>query len=120
MGITGRYDFKGIKEKGAKGIEAVIAATTWGASLIKIPFFGLIEDAFLQLAVNWLANRGLVVFNLADIVIDGELDQNTFDAVFDDGLRRLQVGRDKLTPAQGKAIDDAVRKAARKFIKFNP
>jgi hypothetical protein len=120
MGITGKYDFKGIKKYGARGIEAAIAATTWGASLVRIPLFTVVEDLFFQLAVNWLANKGLIVMNIGAILIDGEVDQKNLDQAIEKGLQTVQLGREKLTPRQGKAIDDAVREAARRNIKFNP
>lgn len=115
-----KYDFKGIKEKGAKGLETIVAATRWGSSLLKFPFFATLEDAILQWVVNWLANNGLVVFNLGAIVFDGEVDQSALDSALDNGLKAVKIGREKLKPGQGEAIDEAVRKAARKNIKFGP
>jgi hypothetical protein len=120
MGLTGKYDFPGIKKAGAVGLAAALATTSWGAIALKLPVVGTLIKGLLELASNWLANTGLVVLNLGAIVIGGELDQMGFDKALDEGLKQVELGRDKITPEHGKVIDDAVRDAARKFIKFNP
>ena len=101
-------------------LKALLVSTTWGSYLLKFPLFGMIEDAFFKLLVNYLANKGLIVLNIVAIVGESEIDQNNLDSAIESGLRQVQLGRDKLTLAQGKAIDESVRKAARRFIKFNP
>lgn len=119
MGLTGKYDFPGMKKAGAVGLKAVLASFTWGAWLIKSPFSAML-DWVDELLVNYLANKGLIVLNLGADWANGEIDENNFTKAFADGLKQVLLGRDKLTPEQGKAIDDAVIKAADKFIPFNP
>lgn len=121
MALSGKYDFKGIQKAGAAAIEAALATTTWGASFISGAFFKIfkpVEDLLIDTAVNWLANKGLIVLNLGGNWVNGEIDQASLDRSIDEGLKRVQLGRDKLTAAQGKAIDDAVINAADKFIDF--
>lgn len=112
MGITGKYSFPGIQKAGRLAIEAALASTTWGASLLANGIFKLfspLEGVLLDAMINWLANKGLIVLNLGAIVIEGNFDQAAFDDAMQAGLDRVKQGN--LTPAQGKAIDDAVRKA---------
>ncbi len=121
MGITGKYNFPGIKKAGVVAIEAALAGTTWGASLLAsglFKFFSPLEDVVLDWAINWLANQGLIVLNLGAIIVNGEVDQALFDAALDNGLKLVENGRDKITPLQGKKIDDDVIQAARRFIDF--
>lgn len=110
MGITGRYDFKGIQKAARVAIDAVLATTTWGIWLAKsafAPAIGVIEDFI----VNWLANHGLIIINVGLNIVDGVVDQKRMDAALDAGIKRVMQGRDKITPAEGKKIDDDVRKA---------
>ena len=89
-------------------INALLAGTTWGAWLIASPFMPavqIIED----MIVNWLANRGLIILNIGVNIVDGNIDQNALDAALDAGIKRVMQGRDKITPTEGKAIDDVVR-----------
>lgn len=117
MGLTGKYDFSGIKKAGIVAIEAALASTSWGASLIGGPFRAF-EEALLGAVINWLANKGLIVLNLGAIVINGEVDQTLFDMALDEGLKKVEQGRDLLSDAEGRAIDDDVIQAARRFIPF--
>lgn len=121
MGITGKYNFPGIQKAAKAAIEAALAATTWGSSILAsvwFKFFSPAEDMLIDDAINFLANQGLIVLNLGAIYVNGQIDQGLFDQALDEGLKRVENGRDKLTAQQGKAIDDDVIKAARKFIDF--
>lgn len=110
MGLTGRYDFKGIQKLSIRGIELLLAATGWGAALLASPFRPVAEYVE-EWIVNWLANHGLIILNVGVNIIDGELDQKAMDKALDDGIRRVMQGRDTITPEEGKAIDDKVRSA---------
>lgn len=110
MGVTGRYDFKGIQKLVSVGINAFLATTAWGAWLLASPF-KVVLQAMEDAAINFLTNRGLIILNVGAITIDGNVDQTKLDAALNDAFSKLQQGRDKLTPAQGKAIDDEVRDA---------
>jgi hypothetical protein len=117
MGLTGKYDFKGIKEKGAKGILLALSVTTWGTWLIAHSFSPVL-DFLIKTLVNWLANKGLVVLNIGAIYVNGEFDQKAFDKAMGDGIRKVEEAKGKLTPEQIKAIDDEVIKAADRFIPY--
>jgi hypothetical protein len=110
MGITGRYNFTGIQKAVSVGINALLASTTWGAWILASPF-RLILDQLEGLAVNWLANRGLIVLNIGAIMVDGSIDQTKLDSALNDALTKIQNGRDKITPAAGAAIDKEVADA---------
>lgn len=114
MGITGRYDFKGIQKAARVAIDAGLAATGWGLWLIKSPLKGIV-NIVEDLIVNWLANRGLILLNLGAIYVEGVFDQSAFDRAIDEGIQRVQQGRENISPAEGQKIDDAVRDAFDKF-----
>ncbi len=114
MGITGKYNFPGLQKAGRIAITAALAASSWGAALLASPwfkFFAPVEDEAINTAINILANQGLIILNIGAIFVDGKFDQSAFDKAMADGIQKIQLGRDKLTPEQGKAIDDAIRKA---------
>jgi hypothetical protein len=110
MGITGRYDFKGIQKALGALIDALVAGTSWGAWLLASPFAPVIRIV-RDLLINFLANRGLIVLNVGAIMVDGAVDQSKLDTAMTDALNKMKIGRDKITPAQGKKIDDQVREA---------
>ena len=110
MGVTGRYDFKGIQKAAGVVIDALIAGTGWGAWLLASPFKPVV-GFFRDMLINWLANRGLIILNIGVNIIDGTLDQKALDAALDDGIKRVMQGRDKITQAEGQSIDDKVRQA---------
>lgn len=113
MNPSGRYDFQGIKKAGAAALAVALASSPSTAWILK---GGKLTKLILEFVANLLANNGLVILNLGSIYVEGHFDQKQFDAVLQDGLDKLKLGKDKITPEQGKAIDDAVRDAARRFI----
>ncbi len=114
MGLTGKYDFKGIKDKGAKALLLSISAIpTVGVWFARLPFLRNIVGYFLELLVNLLANSGLMVLNIGEIIVGGAIDQAKFDKAMEDGLALVKLPG--LTAAQKKAIDDEVVKAFRNF-----
>ncbi len=117
MGLTGKYNFAGIKKWGAKGLTLALASTTWGSWLVTFPVVRKLTDFFLEQLVNWLANKGLIVLNIGAIYFEGEFDQKGFDQALDDGLKKMSSGN--LTPEQMKEIDENVRAAARRFMRFS-
>ena len=115
MGITGKYSFPGIQKAMGVLIDGLLAGTTWGAWILASPFrivVGPIRDAI----VNFLANQGLIILNIGANIVDGTVDQAKLDAALDAGIQRVMQGRDKITPAEGQAIDDKVRKAFDAFV----
>ncbi len=121
MGLKGKYNFPGIRKAGVAAIEAALASTTWGASFLASAWFKVfspLEEAILGWIIEWLANKGLIVLNLGAIYVNGEIDQVLFDRAMDEGLKRVELGRDKISAKDGKAIDDEIIRAARRFIDF--
>ena len=110
MGITGRYNFPGIQKAMGVLIDSLIAGTGWGAWILASPFRPVVA-AVRDLLVNFLANRGLIVLNIGANIIDGNIDQAALDSALDAGIKKVMQGRDKITPAEGKKIDDDVAKA---------
>ncbi len=109
MGITGRYNFPGIQKAARLVIDGLVAGTGWGAAIIASPFKPVL-DYVEDLIVNYLANRGIIILNVGVNIVDGVLDQKAMDQALDDGIRKVMQGRDKITPKDGAAIDDKVRK----------
>ena len=110
MGLTGRYDFKGIQKAMGVAIDALIAGTGWGAWLLASPFMPAV-NILRDWLINWLANKGLIILNIGANIVDGSIDQKSLDAALDEGIKRVMQGRAKISATDGKAIDDAVRKA---------
>ena len=117
MGLSGKYDFKGIKKYGAKGLFLALSSTSFGGFLAKWGLGGALEIALEWLA-NWLANKGLLVLNIGAIVVEGEFDQKAFDREMDEALKKVEMAGGKLTPEQMRAIDNEVIEAFRKFAVF--
>ena len=115
MGLSGKYDFKGIKKLGGAGLRAALLSTPYLAWLAKVPAVSNFISEFLA---NWLANKGLILLNVGAFYVNGELDQNALDSAIDEGLKKVEQSGGKLTPEQIKAIDDAVIKAADKALPY--
>lgn len=112
---SGKYDFKGIKEKGASGLKLALASDPATAWMVKVPFI----TTALEYGVNWMANKGLVVLNIGAIYINGEIDQSKLDKAIEDGLKKVELSKGSLTPEQIKEIDDAVIKAADRALPYS-
>lgn len=118
MPLSGKYDFRGIKTMGAKGI--LLALST---SPVTAPYFLWIKrlhldevlEIILEFVVNWAANNGLVLLNLGAIYVEGHFDQKAFDAAIEDALSEVKLGR-KLSIDEVRAIDAKVIAAARRFL----
>lgn len=110
-----KYDFPGIQKLGTAGIRSALALSPYTAWLLSL---GFVLDFGLNLLVGYLANNGLIILNVAANSVTGEIDQMSFDKAIDEAISKITIagGVDKLTPAQKKAIDDEVIKAARKLI----
>lgn len=115
MALTGKYDFRGWKRGGAAVMRAALLSSPSTAWLLKL---GAVLDIILEFIVNWLANRGLVLMNVGADFVTGEFDLKAFDSELDRAIAEIEKmgGRDRLTPAEKKAIDDQVIKAARRLI----
>lgn len=112
--MSGKYDFKGIKRLGRAGLRAALATSPKTAWLLK---FGSLLDLVLEFIFNWLANKGLIILNLGYIHLDSKFDQKELDKAMQKALDEIElIGKNNLTPDQKKEIDNAVIKAARKFI----
>lgn len=110
MGITGRYSFPGFQKAAGIAIDGLLAGTSWGAWILASPF-KIIIQSIRDLIVNFLVNRGLIVLNIGEAIVDGMVDQSKLDDAVDAGIKKVMQGRDKITPAEGKAIDDKIRAA---------
>ena len=112
MGLSGKYDFGGIKKWGAKGLTLALASTTWGASVVGSVFQPVI-NVLLEFFVNWLTNKGLILINIGATIVEGEIDQKKFDQAIEEGLAKVKIPG--LTDKEKKAIDEKVVLAIRKF-----
>ena len=113
MGLSGKYNFQGIKTKGAAGLKLALSSSPYTAWLAKIP---ALSDLLLEFVTNWLANKGLIVLNVGYFYVDGKIDQAALDRAIDSGIARVAAGG--LTPEQMKEIDDAVINAANKALPY--
>jgi hypothetical protein len=109
-----RYDFKGIREKGAAGVMAALATVPQVAIwFAKFPVLKGILSFALEAVINLAANFGLLVLNVGTFTVGGKIDQLKFDAVFEEALRKVKYPG--LTKAQKDAIDADVIKAFRQI-----
>lgn len=115
MGLSGKYDFRGIKKFGAAGIRLALSSTPLAPLLA-----WRVADPVLELLSNWLANKGLVILNVGANYIDGEFDQKAFDRDLDQAIEEITAagGAEKLSPKRIKELDDQVIKSARRFIRI--
>lgn len=104
MGLTGRYDFKGIQKAGERLIDALLVGTTWGAWLVASPFMPAVR-IIEGLLINYLTNRGLIIIDVAGVLINGKIDEAKLTDALNSAFDKLKVGRDKITPAEGAKID---------------
>lgn len=109
---AGKYDFPGIRKAGATAIKSLLSSYQWGAWILQTPFKAAI-DFVLEWVTEWLANKGLILFNVGAFYVAGKFDQDAFDDAMDDGLKKARV--EGISDKQKKAIDDAVINAFRKF-----
>ena len=110
--LGNKYDFKGIKKVGARALILALSSTGWGQWLLARGFEGPLINA-VEVLVNWLANRGLMVLNIGAIFVEGEFDQKAFDKAMESALEKMKLGQ--LTEQEMKAIDEEVIKAFRRF-----
>lgn len=115
MGLTGKYDFKGIKKADAAGLKLAFASTPYTAWLLKWPALATLIGELLS---NFLANNGLIILNVGAFYVDGKLDQKALDNAIDAGIKAVENSGGKLTPEQMKEIDDAVIAAADKALPY--
>lgn len=113
MSIKGKYDFKGIKTKGAAGLKAALLANPSTAAIAKIPFI----TTLLEILTNWMANNGLILLNIGAIYVNGEVDTALLDRSIEEGLKKVESGV-QLTPEQIKEIDDEVIKSADRALTY--
>ncbi len=79
---------------------------------------GEITFWLLQQFSMWMADKGLIILNVAAADINTISEKNDFDGSFDQAFKEIHENEDRLTPEQKKAIDDKVIKAFRQFAAF--
>jgi hypothetical protein len=114
LGLTGRYDFKGIQKAGERLIDALLAGTGWGAWLLASPFMPAIR-VIEGLLINYLTNRGLIIIDVAAVIVNGKIDEARLTSALNSAFEKLKVGRDKITPAEGAKIDAETTEAFDEF-----
>lgn len=115
MALTGKYNFRGIKQLGAAGLRGALLSSPWTAWLVKVPNF---TNFLLEAFSNWLANKGLVIVNVGAIYVEGEFDQYAWDEAMDKAIEEIKLkgGHEKLTPKEIQEIDNEIIRKGRNFI----
>lgn len=90
----------------------LLAGTSWGAWLLASPFKSIFEG-LAGFLIEWLTNKGLIIINLGAIIIDGKIDQSTFDKAMDEAIIKAKIPG--LTDKQKESIDAQVIAAFRNF-----
>jgi hypothetical protein len=117
MALTGRYDFKGIQKAGLVAVFAALAtqpSTAWMTRGLA----GSIVRKLLELALNFLANKGLILLNTGADFVKTKFEQSAFDRAMENALTKLQARQGVLSEEEKKEIDDAVMASFRKFAPF--
>lgn len=114
--MPGKYDLPGIKRKGAAAIRAALLQFGFFAKVFSGPF-GKTAGVVLEFVMEYLANRGIVILNLGVIKIDEKIDPMLLMRALEAGL--LAADKPGLTEAEGKALDDQVKKAFRRAVRYN-
>lgn len=117
MPLSGKYDFSGIKKFGVKGLSLALSSVSWIAFLIKWGF-GPVITFGEEFAINWLANKGLMLLDIGAIYVEGEFQQSAFDKAMGEGIKKVLLANGTLTPEQIKEIDDKVIAAADNFLPY--
>ena len=110
------YDYSGIGKA-----EALLVYSALAASSVSWLTNGLLGKATfwaLEQICTWLANKEVMVLNIAATDIQTVIQAGEFDATFDDAFKAINKSKDPLTAAQKAAIDQPVIDAFRKFAVF--
>lgn len=113
---TGKYNFPGIRKAGAVAIKAALASSVVGG-LLKGPFGGTL-NLLLEWAMEWLANRGVILLNIGAFKVNGHFDQQAFDKAMDAGLSQVESG-EAISLEEMRVIDEKVKEAMRRFVPYN-
>lgn len=114
MGLTGKYNFKGIKSASALTVFTAFAASPF-LSWTTNGLVGRLTILLLEAGCNWLANKGLVILNVGHDYLKGHIDQAGLESAMKAAIKRVHETKTKLTPEEVKAIDDEVIAAFDKF-----
>ncbi len=79
-------------------------------------FLGRITFFFLTKVGSWLANQGLALLNIGIDELRIAAQKDDYEKAIEEALKSVGEAKQKLTPAEIKAIDDKVKKAFRKFV----
>lgn len=71
------------------------------------------------LLINYLTNRGLIVIDVAAVLINGKIDEARLTSALNSAFEKLKVGHDKITPAEGAKIDAETDAAFDEFADVN-
>lgn len=110
------YQYEGIGKAGALVIFAWLAASPF--AFLTTGILGKIVFFIVSKITTYAATKGVMILNVAIADIQTIAQKDDFDGSFDEAFKEIHGNRDKLTPAQKKAIDDKVIAAFRKFASF--
>lgn len=110
------YDYSGIGKAEALLVYSALAASS--VSWLTNGLFGKFTFWILQAACTWLANKEVMVLNIAATDIQTIIQAGEFDATFDDAFKKITAAKDPLTPEQKAAIDQPVIEAFKRFAVF--
>lgn len=94
------------------GAARVIALAGLSGSL------GWIAAIVLERLFNWLANKGIMLLNVAAINFDTNMDQKAFENAIEQAYKDL-AGKKNLTKEELDAIDNKVIAAFDEFVVFS-
>lgn len=111
------YDYSGIGK--AEALLVFSAIATSQVAWLTAGFLGKVSFQLLWWACTWLANKEVLVMNLAATDIQILFQKGEFDASFDNAFKQIHASPNGLTPEQKAAIDAPVKAAFAKFAVFS-
>ncbi len=112
-----KYKFEGISRSTAIGIFAALSSSQ--AAFLTRGVIGMVFFYLLQRIASWLANQGLAILNIGVDALVIAQEKKDFDRDLEEALRKVQKAKRKLTPEEQEEIDEPVRRAMRRFGRFN-
>jgi hypothetical protein len=110
------YDYSGIGKAEALLVFSALAASplVWFTT----GFPGTVTFWLLTKACTWLANKEVMIMNLAAADINTIAEHKVFDGSFDEAFKEIHGNPNQLSQAQKASIDNKVIAAARAFFTF--
>ena len=111
-GIADKHKFTGIGKLNATVVFMWVNSQLPG---LTTGIAGKILWWFLQQVGTGLASAGVVLANVGIAKVETMIERDDFKSAMEDAIKAVDENLSTITPAEGKALDDKVKKAFDKF-----